>query len=302
MGISYKKIQHQLDQNNLTDSALPTNLEDWKMFLTSLSSVCQELEESKVLLKNALNTQEEINIQLLDQKEKTQSLIALEKKSDLGVMASGIAHEINNPLSVISTITSLISVEAENIIINKEEIQKYSENIETMVFRIAKIVKGLKTFSHECEHDPFQKTSMKSIVEGTLLFCQARLESKNISLKFNNNSESFIQCHPGQISQVLLNLLNNAADAIEHKKGKWIHIETKDVENFVQLSVTDSGLGISESLSQKIFNPFFTTKEVGKGTGIGLSISKGIIQKHNGSIDLDSNHSNTRFVISIPKN
>lgn len=104
-----------------------------------------------------------------------------------------------------------------------------------------------------------------------------------------------------QLCQVLLNLINNSHDAIEGREEKWIEVEVVALENDVRIMVTDSGPGISAAVKDKIFDPFFTTKPVGKGTGMGLSISHGIIHNHDGELYVDSSCAHTRFVIRLPR-
>lgn len=104
-----------------------------------------------------------------------------------------------------------------------------------------------------------------------------------------------------QSPQVLLNLINNAHDALENADEKWIEIKLEETENEIRLSVSDSGPGIPHELKEKIFNPFFTTKPVGKGTGMGLSISHGIVRSHHGSLEFNDKEKRTSFVNSLPK-
>jgi len=104
-----------------------------------------------------------------------------------------------------------------------------------------------------------------------------------------------------EISQVVLNLLSNASDAIETLSDKWIKLSVFSRQDFVEIHITDSGDGIRPEIRKKIFQPFFTTKAIGRGTGMGLSISSGIIQKHRGELQIDSQNPNTCFIIRLPK-
>lgn len=117
----------------------------------------------------------------------------------------------------------------------------------------------------------------------------------------NLEKSSPLICRPSELSRVFLNLLNNAFDAVANLPEKWIKVDISDSDTCTEISVTDSGHGISKEVSDKMFNPFFTTKETGKGTGLGLSISVAIVQVHNGKMYLDSECPNTRFVVEIPK-
>lgn len=109
-----------------------------------------------------------------------------------------------------------------------------------------------------------------------------------------------IEGRPAQLSQVILNLISNAVDAIMHQPEKWVELKITLQNEMIIFSVTDSGNGIPKEVAEKIMQPFFTTKEIGKGTGLGLSISKGIVEDHQGKFYYDENCKNTRFCVEIP--
>jgi signal transduction histidine kinase len=115
------------------------------------------------------------------------------------------------------------------------------------------------------------------------------------------NMNLMLECRPTQISQIILNFLNNSFDAVGKLPEKWIEVSVEELTNEIKIQVTDSGAGIDKSLENKIGQPFFTTKEPGKGTGLGLSVSRGLAEKHEGKIYLDKNCPNTRFVLLVPK-
>jgi signal transduction histidine kinase len=111
-----------------------------------------------------------------------------------------------------------------------------------------------------------------------------------------------IECRPSQIEQVIINLLNNAFDAVSPLSDKWVRLDFTNFHDKIQIAVTDSGEKISPEIVEKLMLPFFTTKEIGKGTGLGLSISKGIVEDHQGKMYFDSFSSHTRFVVELPIN
>jgi C4-dicarboxylate-specific signal transduction histidine kinase len=119
-------------------------------------------------------------------------------------------------------------------------------------------------------------------------------------VSFKGQSDQVISGHLIQMSQVLINLLNNSIHAVKDHPEKWVEIEVRETENSVQLMVTDSGTGIDEKIAEKIMLPFFTTKGPQVGTGLGLSISQSIVQKHGGILYYDRAYPNTRFVIELP--
>lgn len=231
--------------------------------------------------------------------EQRKQTIQSAKLSSLGEMASGIAHEINNPLTIISSYArSLKRTNSENE--NDPKINEAADKIVITVNRIAKIIKGLQSFARDSFNDAIVPTSVKKIIESTLELCHEKLKDNSIELKINTFIDFEVDCREVQITQVLVNLLNNSRDAIEGP-SKWIKIEVIESAAEVILIISDSGKKISKEVADKIMQPFFTTKEIGKGLGLGLSISKGIIEGHNGKFYLDMNAVHTTFVIKLPK-
>jgi len=220
----------------------------------------------------------------------------------LGEMAGGIAHEINNPISVISLLANSLEESAENGSVPSEKIIEIAKKIEGTAIRVSKIIRGLKSFSRNAESDPFEEISIENLFEQILDVSNGRLYNSNITLQLEQEDPKLaIECRVVQISQVFVNLLNNAIDAVEGIEKPWIRIKSKVHSDQIEFRITDCGSGMSPEIAGKIFTPFFTTKEVGKGTGLGLSISLGIIKQHQGSISIDLNEKNTTFVILLPK-
>jgi len=146
-----------------------------------------------------------------------------------------------------------------------------------------------------------EKTDLRDILKSTLELCGERFKHRNITPpKILNSAEIKIYCQPVQITQVFLNLFSNAIDAVQEKTNPIVRMEIQINEHFVEAKIIDNGRGISPALADKIFQPFFTTKEVGKGTGLGLSISRGIIESHRGELYLDQKIQETAFVVRLP--
>lgn len=222
--------------------------------------------------------------------------------SALGEMAGGVAHEVNNPLAIIHTLSGQLQELVQDETIDRTLLADVSRQIETTALRISKIINGLRSFSRDGTNDPFQTVAVQQVVEDALALCGEKFKNHGIEIRTAPISESLIfDCRATQIGQVLLNLLNNAYDAIASLPTRWISIEVRDLAQEVEIFVTDSGGGIPEKIREKMFQPFFTTKELGKGTGLGLSISRGIVQSHGGSFGIDAECPNTRFVLRFPK-
>lgn len=229
--------------------------------------------------------------------EEQQRRIQAAKMASLGEMAASIAHEINSPLSIIQGNAEIL----EAHIGNREKVEKCAKKIQKTVTRIAKIVKSLKSYSRKGESDPFEENSLAEIIEDTLELCRKKIVHSGIDLQVAEVPEDFrFDCRPTQISQILVNLLNNAADAIEELDEKWIRLEFEAEKDHFLIAVTDSGPGIPPEIRGKLLEPFFTTKGVGKGTGLGLSLSRGITEEHNGLFEINADHPNTRFEVRLP--
>lgn len=221
--------------------------------------------------------------------------------ASLGEMAGGIAHEINNPMAVIRSQAELIvNAMTRNQELTPQGLKLGMERIISTSDRISRIIKGLKLLSRDSSADPMLSTDLCTIVQDTLGFCEEKLREKQITLEVKCPANIFVLCRAVEISQVILNLISNSIDAIEGFDSPWIRIEVKADKKMAFIKVTDSGAGIPKSVAEKITLPFFTTKEVGKGSGLGLSITRRIIDKHNGDFYLDPKAANTTFVIKLP--
>jgi signal transduction histidine kinase len=230
------------------------------------------------------------------------SMAAASKMSALGEMAGGVAHEINNPLAVIKTLSSQLQELAEETPVDQPMVKKMAVQLEKTADRVAKIVNGLRLFSRDGSKDSHQLTSVAELIDDTLALCSERFKSAGTKVLVDTIDPGLrFEVRPTEISQVLLNLLNNAQDAIAGLKEQWIRISVQEKAGDIEIRVIDSGGGIDPQIQSKIFQPFFTTKEIGKGTGLGLSISSGILRGHKGSLTIDPKNGNTCFVIQIPK-
>lgn len=225
------------------------------------------------------------------------------KMASLGQMAGGIAHEINNPLSIIVGRLSQLEKLIQTDPLDKEKSLEMIQAAEKTVFRIAKIIRALRNFSREASSDPFEKIFVADLVQESLELCEQRMSHSKIRIQVLPIPQDLVvECQSVPISQVMINILNNAFDAIQGLEEKWIQIEVRSAgPSRAQIRISDSGKGISHELASKIMDPFFTTKQVGDGVGLGLSISKGIIETHHGRIFLDETEKHTTFVVELPR-
>jgi PAS domain S-box-containing protein len=219
------------------------------------------------------------------------------KLAALGEMSAGVAHEINNPLAIISGMTKVLSYSLND----PEKFAHKVTEINKSVQRISKIVNGLKRFARVELKTKRQNYQLKLIIQELHTYMELKSKQDFVELKIEINSDSSVFCDALEIEQVIINLINNAFDAVKEFNEKWVQLKLYDNTNDVIIRIIDSGKGISLEDGAKLFDPFFTKKKVGEGTGLGLSISKGIIKDHNGEIQLIHNHPNTCFEIRIPK-
>jgi signal transduction histidine kinase len=219
----------------------------------------------------------------------------------LGEMAGGVAHEINNPLAIIQM---RIEVLARKLAMPNppaiDEIATQISSIEKACARIQRIVRGLSLFSKKTGDGPMYPVSLKKIIDDATDLCFESLSKKKIEMLFAELPDVQLICYESQLSQVLLHLINNSADALEALSEKWIRISFVLNTEGLTIRIMDSGQGIKKNLRSRIFDPFYTTKAVGKGVGLGLSISDSIMKFHGGEIRYCANESNTCFELFFP--
>lgn len=225
--------------------------------------------------------------------EQRLQLVNSSKMASLGEMAGGMAHEINNPLQIISGNVEILEMDSGNT--------EALESIKETVVRVSKIVEGLRVFSRDGEKISYEPTLLTDVVHETLNLCNEKFKKHGIKLNVDVSPFVYIKCNHIEISRVFLNLLNNAFDAIEEESNgkREVNISTEVDNDFVTVIFQDSGKDISEEAKDKMFQPFFTTKAIGKGTGLGLSISRGVIENHGGSISLDLNPKSFKIILPI---
>lgn len=229
-------------------------------------------------------------------------LISSTKMAALGEMSGGIAHEINNPLTVIQARAFQLSQMVDADKLDPAKVKQAAESISRTADKIAKIIKSLRSFAREGTYDPFELVPVKQLIDETLEFCRTRFYNHGVEIEVGEiDPDLEVECRLIQIEQVLLNLFNNSFDAIQNLEERWIRVGVKEQDDAIEIRISDSGFGIAPELQEQIMLPFFTTKEVGKGTGLGLSISSGIMRSHKGALRLDPTSPNTTFVIQIPK-
>lgn len=302
------------------------------------------IREQNVMLENKVNertielklSNDGLNKALVELKEAETQLVESEKMASLGQLTAGIAHEINNPINFVTSNVKplkrdvLIMIEAieelEQIIKSgipraekQKRIEEYKLEIDYEYLKIeidqlltgisegagrtAEIVKGLRIFSR-LDEDDIKKADINEGLDSTLIITN-NLLNNSIKIIKNYSNLPLIECYPGKLNQVFLNIISNGVYAVRKKyadkDGGEITIATKADEDYINISIADNGIGMDENTKKRLYEPFFTTKDVGEGTGLGMSIAYNTIIKHNGYINIISELGvGTEFIIKLP--
>lgn len=301
--------------------------------IIDLENQKQTIEKASIKLVQQHNAIDQKNKELeetLHLLRSTQTqLVQSEKMASLGQLTAGVAHEINNPINFVSAninplrddLNDLLScITLYDKIIADDDLEHHFKPLRALQQRLdlpslvteitellngiaigasrtTEIVKGLRNFSR-LDQNVLKKADVNEGLESTLVLLHSAYKDRITVIK-ELGSLPEIDCYPGQLNQVFMNILSNAIQAI-NAEGQ-ITIQTSMLDNMVKISISDDGQGMTEVTKQKIFDPFFTTKDVGQGTGLGLSISYGIIEKHNGKIEVTSTlGQGTTFTITLP--
>ncbi len=226
-----------------------------------------------------------------------QKAIQSAKLASLGELAASMAHEINNPLGIISGYTELMQKAAG-------ENEKLSSQLAVVLkscTRISHIVGNLKKFSREDSENQRAELVLGNIVREAMFLVRPRIKRELVQVEFEENFTDTIICNEIEIEQVILNLINNSIDALKGAPDKWVKLSIAEGEKTLDLRVVDSGAGVPLELQNQIFSPFYTSKKPGEGTGLGLSIIQGILSDHGSSIEYEQGAQNTTFLVKFPK-
>jgi len=299
------KDLNNFKEYNLTINELP-KFDQTIDFIMLLNAQKKTLAENNHLIEKLRYTNKKLDQKMVELKNKQQLLVQSAKLASLGQMASGIAHELNNPLF-------LILGACEHL---QEQLKKYKSldiknsmelivEIDQNVGRMKKIITNLKSFSRQPLNEN-KIISLLELVEKSLSLVSEQLRLNAITVKIGIDPGIKISGDFNKLEQIFVNLFDNSKDAIEDIKTKrqfgQINIDAIEMENFVVIKFQDNGRGIESNILENVFDPFFTTKNVGKGTGLGLSILHGIVSEHNGNVSIISEvGEGTTFTLELPK-
>jgi signal transduction histidine kinase len=280
------------------------------------------MEEMRRALREKLRSTTELNIDLerevqrrtADLKKKNQELgdaleklrraqsqlVRSEKMASIGQLVAGIAHEINNPVNAIVNTVAPLAEHLDDVPgVAADEIREMIAVIQRGARRTKDIVQALHNYSRTDEERIVEFDLNRGLDDSLELLRHQLKNSIQVERKYGEVGR--IRGHAGQLNQVFMNLLTNAAQALAGTSGARIEVVTERRGGHVVIQVADNGPGIPEEILPRIFDPFFTTKEVGQGSGLGLSIVHGIVERHGGTIEVDSRlDAGTTFTVTLP--
>ncbi|MBI5519954.1 MAG: PAS domain S-box protein [Desulfovibrio sp.] len=277
---------------------------DGRVFFVNITAAHSESDDRPVILAAATDVTERIRAE--------RQMVQASRMATLGEMATGVAHELNQPLSVLSMAASLFLRKVQRgEAVDAETLRALAEKIQSNVERSTRIINHMREFGRKPAAQNAVPVDVNEVIRRAFEFFSQQLQVRGIEVVFDLAQElPPVLADPARLEQVFMNLLLNARDAIEDKCARQpctggdrrITLRTRARRRGVQAEVSDTGPGIPKEIMARIFEPFFTTKQVGKGTGLGLSISYGIMQDYGGAIHVrPRSGQGARFVLLFPR-
>jgi len=226
------------------------------------------------------------------------------KLAALGQLSGGIAHEINNPLIILSGRIRIISTLYKRNQLDEERLEKEINSIVRLISRIESIVNTLRTFSRDDYMTNFKIIDFSNVVSEAVIVFKDLFDTENITLSNKLEGRSyFVLGNSNLLERAVLNLIKNSYGEIKDSDHPWIEIDVEEEldPDFFVVNFTDSGCGIPDQIANKLMEPFFTTKKVGEGTGLGLSLTQNILSMHRGKLKYNNKNQNTQFQLYFPK-
>jgi signal transduction histidine kinase len=277
------------------------NLHSWKCLSCSASPI---INDGKIV--GGIVTFKDITESRAKKKKLDEQNVKIQKASKLaalGVLAGQIGHEINNPLAIIRTGSWILRKLIAAPVLDKDLIFSKLDDIDSTIQRMSDIIVSLKNLSRDSSSEKPEEFVLRDILRDLQAICGPKLQPRGVTLMIDNSNpllDKKILCHRVQLSEVFINLLGNAVDAVEDVSDPCIQLDVLTESDKLIMRITDNGPGVPVEMEKKIFSPFFTTKPFGEGTGLGLSISRDIMKKHGGELVLNRNISASCFDASLP--
>lgn len=298
-----QQVGHHTNQEYIYDFSKALFEGDKESDNTNLDAVIDGEEKKFYIVGTKFNNNKEaviIGLDITEFSNLQKAMGLMERLSALGEMVAGIVHEINNPLTVVMNKAKMIEKYHEKN--QPEKIVAASQSIQNTGHKMAKIIEGVKSFVRQGQHDPHTEAYVHETINEAVLLIESKIKAAQVKVTLPEGTGPVVCGNQTQLYQVFVNLLTNAIDAINDLEERWIDIKTQVDGGVLKVIFTDSGKGISSEEEEKIFESFYTTKEKGKGTGMGLSLCKKILANHKGDLTIDHSSKNTCFVVTLPVN
>lgn len=242
-----------------------------------------------------------VRFDITEKKDTERNLLINSKLVTLGETTASVAHEIKTPLTVLKYSLSLLDKKIVAGKFDTATLPSEIGNLQKMVTRIEKTITGLTKYSRADVDDKFEEVDLKTVVNETLELCETKLKNNKVEIQLEIDPQIKLECRQTQISQIILILINNSIDAIMNDEIKWIRMDARSSHDRITISISDSGKKIPDDIAKKLMTPLFTTKAVGKGSGLGLNIAKKLAETHHGDFYLDQNCERNTFVLELPR-
>lgn len=306
--LSTTKVREIVINENIFRVSISPIFDKNKVITGALSTVSnltlqREIEDEIVSYSENLRKEIDARIDAEDELKQNQTLLFHSSKLvALGEMASGIAHEINNPLASLKLSVTLIKKLREKEKLTDRKLEEEFKSQLELIDRMSNTINSMRKLSRPSSTDDFRHVSLRQIIKDVMVLSGEKLIINDVDVRIDpSKADIDIFCQETQIGQVIINLINNAFDEIvDQFQEPWIEIDWHQAVDNTYITITDCGHGIPMEKADKIFNPFYTGKISRGGTGLGLSISNQILKAHQGHLYIDNDHPNTRFVLSIP--
>lgn len=300
--ISSGILEHRLDASSD---------DEFGLLAKTFNTMSYDLEQARKELTAWSNTLEQKVQEKTAELEKAhRHIVRVEKMASLGNLASSVAHELNNPLEGILTFARLLIKRLKKSSLQPDELEVYCNELQLVADeaqRCGTIVKNLLVFARQGSVS-LQVVSLSSIVDRCVLLMSHHARMREVELTGKTLADDRVECDPNQIQQAVLALVSNAVDAVASRSDRScpgkveVSVEQASDPEMICIRITDNGIGISDEVKAHIFEPFFTTQSEGKGVGLGLSIVYGIVQRHHGHIDVESQvGKGATFTITLPR-
>ncbi len=230
------------------------------------------------------------------------NLVAASRLKSLEQIASGVCHEVNNPLAIISACSKRLKVMSQKLQDCENDVIRTSQWIDQAVERISYIVQSLYILAHEESRTDSQTVNIVEAIDGALFLFRENLKKHAIELieDYRKDPRILVAGSRSQLSRAILNLISNSYDAVLARDNPWIKISLELDETRLRVKVIDSGPALEQDTILKLSQPFFTTKKLGKGAGLGLSVASAIAESHHGRLFYDKDCKHTSFVLELP--